>query len=346
VLCYSGIKQIILWVHFSGKPYGIRARRHCRVILACMHKIHAKSSCCRARTWQHGARRRYCSGCGRTWSSRQKRRGRKRNRCTGRALVRYFEHGVRALSPYRLRRELEYFLAHSSSQPVPNGRLIVIADAFYARVAKKRIVVYLTLVRPVNSVEAVILPPTLGDSVESYAGWRAHFDTFPAGIAERLTAAVCDGRVGLVAVVRERNLVLQRCHFHFLARLQIKRSKRPSSRNYAEGTRLYRLAKVALIPRASAHMALRKLAAEAQRAPPGLRTVLSGFVANHADYLAYRRYPSLRLPTTTGTAESLISSIRELLRRLRGVRTRTALEKWVGAYVKYCRTRRCNYQQN
>ena len=313
---------------------------------ACMNIIHAKSPCCHTQVWRHGVRRRYCSACGRTWSLRKKRRGRKRNRCTGKALVRYFEHGNRRLSSYRLRKELEYFLAQSPWQPVPDGRLIIIADAFYARVAKKRVVVYLTLVRPVDSTEAIILPPTLGGSVESYAGWGAHFETLPAGIAQRLVAAVCDGRVGLVALVRERNLVLQRCHFHFLARLQVKRSKLPSSRNYAEGALLYRLAKAALVSDADAETALCKLAAKARTAPSGLRTVLSGFVVNYADYLAYRRYPSLRLPTTTGSAESLVSSIRELLRQLRGVRTRAALEKWIRAYLKYCRTRRCNYQQN
>lgn len=311
-----------------------------------MHIIHAKSPCCHASVWQHGTRRRYCSACHRTWSLRKKRRGRKRNRCTGKALIRYFEHGNRKLSSYRLRKELEYFLTHSPWQSVPDGQLIVIADAFYARVAKKRVVVYLTLVRPVDSTEAVILPPTLGDSVESYAGWRAHFETLPTPIARRLVAAVCDGRVGLVALVRERNLVLQRCHFHFLARLQVKRSKLPSSGNYAEGLRLYRLAKAALIPRTDVLATLRKLSAKARTAPPGLRTVLSGFVVNYKDYLAYRRYPALRLPTTTGTAESLVGSIRELLRQLRGVRTRAALEKWVSAYLKYCRTRQCNYQQN
>lgn len=173
-----------------------------------MNKIHAKSSCCHTPMWSHGVRRRYCSGCGRTWSVRKKRRGRKRNRCTGQALVRYFEKRTHALSRYRMRQELEYYLSHSSWCHVPHGQLIIVADAFYARVAKKRIVVYLTLVRPVHSTEAVILPPTFGDSVESYAGWRAHFETLPFHITKRLVAAVCDGRMGLVAVVRERNLVL------------------------------------------------------------------------------------------------------------------------------------------
>lgn len=307
-----------------------------------MNKIHAKSPCCHAPVWQHGVRRRYCSSCGRTWSLRKKRRGRKRNRCTGKALVRYFKQGIRKLSSYRLRKELEHFLTRSPWQPVPDGQLIIIADAFYARVAKKRVVVYLTLVKTMNSAEAVILPPTFGDSVESYAGWRAHFETLPANITQRLVAAVCDGRMGLVALIRERNLVLQRCHFHFLARLQIKRSKRPSSRNYAEGAQLYRLAKAALIPGADVRSVLRALATKARGTPPGLRTVLSGFVTNYADYLAYRNYPSLRLPTTTGAVESLVGSIRELLRQLRGVRTRAALEKWIHAYLKYCRTRRCN----
>lgn len=251
------------------------------------------------------------------------------------------------MSVYRLRQELEYFLVHTPWQQVPPGKLIVIADAFYARVAKKRVTVYLTLVRPVNGRIAVILPPTLGDGVESYAGWRMHFATLPSHINRRLVATVCDGRTGLVALVRERNLVVQRCHFHLIARLQIKRSKRRESRHYAEGVRLYHLLKTALTaPAPAARVARGELAGVARIAQHGLKTVLSGFVVNYADYRAYRRYPSLKLPTTTGSAESLISSVRELLRQLRGVRTRAALEKWVSAYVKYRRTIRCNSQQN
>lgn len=185
------------------------------------------------------------------------------------------------------------------------------------------------------------------ENVESYAGWQTHFATLPVSMIRRLVAAVCDGRTGLVALVRERNLLLQRCHFHLIARLQIKRSKRRSSRHYDEGIRLYRLLKTTLTASATvARVACRKLAVAARVAPRGLKTVLSGFIANYEDYRAYRRYPHLGLPTTTGSAESLISSVRELLRQLRGVRTRAALEHWVNAYLKYRRTIRCNSQQN
>ena len=261
--------------------------------------------------------------------------------------MRYFERGTRELSVYRLRQELEYFLAHSPRQPAPPGPLIVIADAFYARVAKKRLTVYLSLLRPVHGTEAVILPPTIREGAESYAGWRVHFAMLPPPIDKRLVAAVCDGRTGLVALVRERGLIVQRCHFHLIARLQIKRSKRRGSRHYAEGVRLYHLLKIArTAPAPAARVARDELGIEAHRAPRGLRTVLSGFVLNYADYRAYRRYPSLKLPITTGSAESLISSVRELLRQLRGVRTCAALERWVRAYLKYRRTIRCNSQQN
>ena len=312
-----------------------------------MNKIHAKSQCCHARIWQHGARRRYCSGCGRTWSLRQKRRGRKRNRCTGQALLRYFKSGNSNLSAYRLRQELKYFLAYTQWQTVPSGQLIVIADAFYARVAKRRFTAYITLLRPVNGTEAVILPPTMHEGVETYMGWRSHFATLPKSVSRRLVAGVCDGRTGLIALFRERNLLLQRCHFHFIARLQIKRSKRRSSHHYEEGLRLYNLAKVALTASTPvAQAARRELANAARTAPRGLKTVLSGFVLNYEDYRTYRSYRYLMLPTTTGAAESLIGSIRGLLCQLRGVRTRTAFEKWINAYLKYRRTIRCNSPQN
>ena len=313
-----------------------------------MNIIHVKSSCCHLPVWHHGARRRYCSGCGRSWTLRKKRRGRKRSRrYNGKELIRYFATRARKVSVFSIRKELEYFLTHSSWPSVPKGRLIVVADAFYVRVAKKRLTVYLALVRPVHDKTAIIFPPTLADGVESYVGWRAHFATLPLDVSRRLIAAVCDGRVGLVALMRERNLILQRCHFHLLARIQIKRSKLPSSFHYEEGARLYHLARTALtMPESAARLALNELSAEARRAPRGLRTVLSGLVLNYKDYRAYCRYPLLNLPRTTGSAESLISSIRELLRRMRGVRTRGALERWLRAYLKYRRTIRCNSQQN
>lgn len=312
-----------------------------------MNIIHAKSSCCRVPVWHHGARRRYCSGCGRSWTLRKKRRGRKRRRYTGRYLISYFEKEPRKVSAYRLRQELEYFIEHSSWPSLPQEKLIVVADAFYVRIAKKRLTVYLTLIRPVSDGVAVILPPTIADGAESYAGWRAHFEAMSPKINRRLVAAVCDGRVGLIALFRERNLVLQRCHFHLLARLQLKRSKLPSSFHYEDGVRLYRLTKTALVASEPvANLALRQLAAETRIAPRGLRTVLSGFLLNYQDYRAYCRHPFLKLPRTTGSAESLIASIRDLLRRLRGLRTRAALGRWLTAYLKYRRTIRCNSQQN
>src|SRR3989338_8675737 len=161
--------------------------------------------------------------------------GRKRNRCTGQALLRYFKSGNSNLSAYRLRQELKYFLAYTQWQTVPSGQLIVIADEFYARVAKRRFTAYITLLRPVNGTEAVILPPTMHEGVETYMGWRSHFATLPKSVSRRLVAGVCDGRTGLIALFRERNLLLQRCHFHFIARLQIKRSKRRSSHHYEIG---------------------------------------------------------------------------------------------------------------
>jgi hypothetical protein len=312
-----------------------------------MFKIHVKSPCCHVPVWHHGVRRRYCPGCGRTWTIRKKRRGRKQKRRNGAALIRYFRGGARTTSLYTLRQELRFFLEHAPWPALPRGRLLVVADAFYARVEKRRLSVYLTLVRPLGSRVATILAPTIGEGAESYAGWRAHFETLPPSVLRRLTAAVCDGRTGLVALVRERRLVLQRCHFHLLARIQMKRSKLLTSQHYEEGVRLYRLATTVLTAlEPAAHMARRQIAAEARRAPRGLRTVLSGFATHYADYRAYRTYPALELPTTTGAAESLIGSIRGLLRRLRGVRTRHALERWLWAYVKHRRTIRCNSQQN
>jgi hypothetical protein len=267
-------------------------------------------------------------------------------RRTGAAVVPYFRGAPRAISTYRMRQEVRHFVARTPWPAAPPGKLIVIADAFYVHVSRHRLTVYLTLLKEVGTAIAVVTPPTILDGTESYLGWHAHFATLPHSVSRRLIAAVCDGRVGLLAVVRERNLILQRCHFHLIARIQIKRSKWRSSRHFAEGVRLYRLARTVLTAR-RVGPALTTLIGEARRTDTrALKTILLGLAAHYPDYRAYLRYPRLTLPTTTGSAESLIGSIREMLRRMHGLRTQGALELWLTAYLKYRRTIRCNSQQN
>jgi hypothetical protein len=78
---------------------------------------------------------------------------------------------------------------------------------------------------------------------------------------------------------------------------------------------------------------LRQLAKEAIGARR-FANLVRQFVLRLPEYRAYRHHPTLHLPTTTGSAESMGRVIRDLLRRTRSMSSPTALKRWVTSYVE------------
>lgn len=246
----------------------------------------------------------------------------------------------------KLRRSLNLFLAQTPWPTLPQGeQLILIADAFIKQIEGRWHTAYIMILREVRGKDAVIAPPYVREGTETVDGWDKALETLPKSVKCRIQALVCDGHVGLVWYARWHNWLLQRCHFHLIARLQSRRSKWKQSRHREEGARIYAAVMRALTAPESAPIIpllteIENLAWDTTS--PEIRGVLLGFVNNHADYRTYLRNPELHLPTTNNSAESLISMIKNIMHRARGFRTRTSLEKWIGAFIKEKKTIRCN----
>ena len=322
-----------------------------RDTFSCMLIQHEKSPCCRGAIRRFGGRRRQCIVCLKTWSVWRRKQGKKRLRVSVDLAHRFV---FARLLPTRAERsghpqsrnERQYRLAASRHQcaascpwpsPPETGTLIAVADALVKRVGRRWRTVYLILVRPVEDDEAIILPPFHREGTETVIGWRQAFDALPEGVRSRIAALVCDGHRGLVHEALWRGWVLQRCHFHLIARIQGRLSKWRTGRNSAEGHRIFSLVKHVLTAAESVqlHPAITRLEECAWDArSPELKGILSGFVNHYMDYRAYLKFPGLRLPTTNNTTEALISCIEELCRRARGFTSFNTFCEWTTALVK------------
>lgn len=324
---------------------------------------HLKSACCRARVIHYGGKRRQCVSCKRTWTVRPKRRGRKGFRASRAFAPRYFSGDIPTLRVLerrlgcgrgRMQRVMRksliaYITKHENkwNGTLPrHGKLVAIADAIWYFVDGKKLTIYLIFLRPTDTNEATILPPVFVSGHEDGEGWTKAWAQVPRRYMSRINALVCDGQWWLVAFGRRRHWVVQRCHFHLLANLQMYLGVRAKERNQkilllvrgllatantAESSRfLLRLARMRNVIRSR-----------------GIRRVLSGFETNYRDFQNYIRFPLLNLPTTTNTAESCASSVRALLHRTRGFRGETALRLWITGYILWKKTILCNgkYQQ-
>ena len=327
-----------------------------------MKKLHTKSPCCHASVQRFGIRRRRCAQCHATWRIRKKKRGRKLLRAdhalarayldkavpSVRLLAHQYHCGkdrihillVRSLAAYVAEEETRW------SRALPDtSRLIAVADAIWYHVGKEFYTIYIILLRPVASTDAVICPPVVLVGREDLAGWKQAFASLPPALEKRVIALVCDGATSLVALARSRRWILQRCHFHLIAAVQnyLTTGQRSPHRAYALSvlrTVQGLLATNQPLKVGRFRAALRDI--RRQSKSRGLRRVLSGFLKTHSDYHAYLRYPELNLPTTSNAAESCIQCIRDLMYRCRGFRSYTSLILWLTAFALHKKIIRCN----
>lgn len=324
-----------------------------------MNKKHEKSPCCREKIWRLGGRRRQCARCKKTWRVWKRKRGRNRLRISADIARRFVFHRLlptRAkLSGYSAgRNKRQYRLAQSRRhcfsacpwKPAPlTGNLIVIADALVKFVEKKWHTWYFTLVRPIDSTWAVVLPPYHRPGTETVMGWRKAFDAVKPGVLSRIEAIVCDGHRGLVGESIWRKWKLQRCHFHLIARVQGRRSKWKSSRHYEEGWRVYNLIKQILEEPDEEKLSpfineLEEIGWTSDS--PEIRRTLSGFTNHFQEYRTYLKYPELKLPATSNAAESFIGLVEEVCRRARGFKNLQVLNEWIICVSKTRATIKCN----
>lgn len=314
-----------------------------------MNKLHEKSPCCRVAVRRFGQRRRQCSSCQKTWRLWKRKRGRKLKRLPLETLLQYFKGASKTnlqkrTFSARLRIVLKKFNEETPWPEVPDGPLIVIADGLLQPFQGEMYTLYVILVRSISGNQAIILPPYLRSGGEVALGWREAFAQLPSGILSRVEALVCDGHGGLVYLAKDHLWLLQRCHFHLLARIAHNASLGPLNKNKGLGKKVKNLVGVILydINEFSVILALEALKKLKQNiSSRNFKTVISGFIKHHQDYRTYLENPTYFLPTTSNSAESLNAQIRDLQYRAKGFRTPNSFFAWITAFCKYKKSITC-----
>lgn len=329
-----------------------------------MKYLHAKSPCCREKIIRYGNRRRQCVLCKKTWRIRKKKQGRNPKRKSFNLFFKYLKREIPSLyvlarikqktkrkkSEYQLQRELRYglnkFLQDTDWPKMPiRRRLIVVADAMVETINRKTYSFYFILLRPIKSNKAIIVKPYINLGSESWLGWQEAFHQLPEPILASIKALVGDGHSGLMSIAKRRKWIIQRCHFHLIARIQGRRSRWMRSRHRELGERLYFLTKE-IITNTDEKIIIDYLK-EIEIIKDNtnsriLNRYLSGFITNYREYRTYLYYPELNLPLTSNAAESIIGSIRQLCHRAHGFRTINSLTLWINALLKYKKLATCN----
>ena len=325
-----------------------------------MKTLHAKSPCCRGRIIRYGRRRRQCVTCKKTWRIREKRRGRKSKRVPPNFFLKYLNQEIPSLyvlartkktkSEDRLKRELrcglKKFLRHTPWPILPTGKpLIAVADAMIQTINKKMYTFYFILLRTIEDNKAIIAKPYVKQGPESWLGWQEAFNQLPGPVLGSILALVSDGHTGLISAAKRNNWIIQRCHFHLIAKIQGRRSRWTRSRHREIGQRLYFLAREVLTN--SDEKVIQKYLKELTiiedyTSSRLLKTYLSGFIRYYKEYRTYLYHPELNLPTTSNSVESIIGSIRKLCHRAHGFRTIESLILWTHALLKNKKFATCN----
>ena len=308
-----------------------------------MNFKHAKSPCCGAPIRRFGSRRRQCSRCTRTWRIRPRKRGRPGRRDAPTALRRVFEDGftlrqLAGLRPgvalstyrYRFRKTLERFVARPSSQPMPLGPLVLLADGLWFQFKRKPWVLYLMALKPCQGDHAVFLDPVLLAGSERLARWEEALEHIPQTASERICAMVVDNLPGMRRVARQRGWVLQLCHFHLLLKLYGQRASRPHA-----------------LRGGPVRTEIQQLIRQAIQLPDGVtlnNTIesLRTFLRDLRFYRSYLDHPQLGLPQTTNTVESMGRLIREMFRRNRAASNPASTLRWATAFIRIHPTVVCN----
>lgn len=326
-----------------------------------MEKYQAKSPCCRARINHFGSRRRQCIVCKRTWRIRKKKTGRKKKRISTDLVKSFFKHEIssmlfvakkkgvsKTLIQNRMVRSRDLFIKQTSWPVVPKGDLIVIADAVVEMIEGSWRTIYLILIRKVSGSTAVISPPLIKEGGETPAGWHQAFEKLDQSVLNRIKAVVCDGHRGILYEARDRKWVIQRCHFHLLARIQSRRSRFAIARHREEANKIFHHVNIVLKSRNPKEIQESLTILEEiswLSKSKEIRTVLNGFGNKYEDFRSYISHPELNLPTTSNTAESLASTIGHLKIRMRGFPTINSFVKWIVAFLKFRQSIKCNKYQ-
>lgn len=329
-----------------------------------MKHVHAKSPCCRGTIIHYGNRRRQCTRCGTTWSIRPRKRGRKRRRFRGSlidavfldrrtltSLARRKQVSQPAMTK-RFRRSLDWYLTSAKRDPVFRAhRYALLADALWFRFNQERWTLYLRALKPATRDTATFLNPVLMPGKENARDWRRVIAETPRPLCTRIKAFISDGFRGSKRIVKEYGWIFQRCHFHLIAQLQVRRGRRKTTiagRQTRE--EIYQTVRKILVyknrSRVKALKDYLRVLTRRRDCPRKLGSIAREFLRNVSHFRAYLNHPALNLPTTTNTIESVNSIIRD---QCGSIRTPVSLIRWANALLKHHSTftcKRANHQQN
>jgi hypothetical protein len=275
-----------------------------------------------------------CCLCGRTWTLHRRRRGRPRLR-TDRSLpaklllkkqpaaILTDQRQCSASTFYRHARAAFDQMAAEPYWPALSETedYILLADGLWFDFQGSDMVMYNFLLRPICSNQASPLNPVMLPGKEYEQTWRlAISQVIPASWQRRIRALVADGFSGAGRIAAERNWIYQRCHWHLLSSLESmsgRRCRRTHGRVIRET--IIRLVRELIATRDEQRLPmlcsdLRALAQDEYLRNRRIRYKVSNLLKDVDCLRAYIRHPELRLPTTTGTVESLHALIRPAVR--------------------------------
>jgi len=248
----------------------------------------------------------------------------------------------------RFRKVLFWFVNQPRKEILPSGDLILLADGFWFKFKKADWVLYLMALKSIKEDKAVILDPILLPGKESYESWNRAIETIPKGVKTRIKAFVSDNFRASKRLVRKYKWIHQLCHFHLIARLQIRRGKRKpslSGRNIRE--EIYLNIREVLETSNKKRLKFLKenlrILASSPQCPRKLAMITNEFLKELKRFRAYLIYPQLHLPTTTNSLETTGRIIRE---RCKTINTPKALLLWTTAIVRLKSIITCNGNKN
>ena len=240
---------------------------------------------------------------------------------------------------WRFRRSLRQFISRPRELCLPRGPLVLLLDGLYFRFRGKDWVLYVMALKPIHQNRAVFLDPVLQPGRENMRGWSHAFTTIPPAIHRRIRASVSDEISGIIKLGTSHGWIVQLCHFHLISRLQQcrgRRNRRLHGRPLREA--LYQHIRQALeLPSGARLQAVLKKLRQLVRQAKALRVIrmiVREFLRRIDHFRAYRKYPKLNLPTTTGSVEAMNRRVRDLMRQTRSIRSPQALQLWATALIR------------
>lgn len=326
-----------------------------------MYTLHEKSTCCRAKIYKFGNKRRQCSFCKKTWTVWARKRGRKSSRPRQSLLKKVLVEKQSLFSAkltrtklseaarsVRLRRSMENFVKNTSPNRSPKGKLILLIDALWFRFKKERWALYVRAVRSVDGCRATFLDPVLRPGKENHDDWAQIVDATPERTKHRILAMVSDGFRGSARIAKSHKWIFQRCHFHLFSQLQVNRGAWKKLPDAKLRERICRAMRKVLATRMHLKQYLHELIQLLQRkdCPRRLRAIGKDLIRHHQEFRAYLTFPKLHLPNTTNSVESMNKIIRS---RCRHLRTPESLILRSTCFVRMRKTIACKpkiFQQN